>query len=134
MRSASDQCDLPIAAMAAMEKQCTVLIADSKQQPGAPADLRNVLEKGKPSEKIVAMKKTILLLIQGEILDGFLMTIIRFVLPQEDHALKKLSLMYLEIVDKTDKAGKLLPEFILVCNQILNDLNHPNEHQRDRGN
>jgi coatomer subunit beta len=130
VRSASDQCDLPIAAMAAMEKQCTVLIADSKQQPGAPADLRNVLEKGKPSEKIVAMKKTILLLIQGEILDGFLMTIIRFVLPQEDHALKKLSLMYLEIVDKTDKAGKLLPEFILVCNQILNDLNHPNEYIR----
>ena len=81
-------------------------------------------------EKIAAMKQTILMMMDGEILDGFLMTIIRFVLPQEDHTLKKLSLLYLEVVDKVDEKGTLLPEFILVCNQILNDLNHPNEYIR----
>ena len=88
------------------------------------------LEKGKHPEKIAAMKKTIILMMNGEILDGFLMVIIRFVLPQENHELKKLSLIYLEIVDKVDAQGKLLPEFILVCNQVLNDLNHPNEYIR----
>jgi coatomer subunit beta len=89
-----------------------------------------MLEKGKMPDKIAAMKKTIILMMNGEILEGFLMVIIRFVLPQEDHELKKLSLIYLEIVDKVDAQGKLLPEFILVCNQVLNDLNHPNEYIR----
>ena len=112
-----------------MEKQCSVLI-HSKDPPGVVADIRDALEKGKMPDKIAAMKKTIMLMMSGEILDGFLMVIIRFVLPQEDHQLKKLSLIYLEIVDKTDAAGKLLPEFILVCNQVLNDLNHPNEYIR----
>jgi coatomer subunit beta len=92
--------------------------------------LREQLEKGSIPAKIDCMKKTIMMLMNGEILDGLLMTIIRFVLPQEDHGLKKLCLIYLEIVDKVDSAGKLLPEFILVCNQILNDLNHPNEYIR----
>ena len=75
---------------------------------------RRDLEKGKTHEKVNAMKKTILMMINGEMMDGFLMIIIRFVLPDEDRELKKLSLLYLEIVDKTDAAGKMLPEFILV--------------------
>jgi coatomer subunit beta len=116
--------------MAAMEKQCSVLVNNPRQTPGVAADIRERLEKGKMADKIDCMKQTIMLLISGEILDGLLMTIIRFVLPQEDHTLKKLCLIYLEIVDKVDAEGKLLPEFILVCNQILNDLNHPNEYIR----
>ena len=113
-----------------MEKQCTVLVHNSKLAPGNAADVRERLEKGKTPDKIACMKQTIMMLMNGEILDGLLMTIIRFVLPQEDHTLKKLCLIYLEIVDKADAEGKLLPEFILVCNQILNDLNHPNEYIR----
>ena len=42
------------------------------------------------------------------------MHIIRFVLPSRNHVLKKLSLLYLEAVDKVDANGKLKPEMILV--------------------
>ena len=41
--------------------------------------------------------------------------IIRFVMPQDDHTLKKLLLLYWEIVPKTNAEGKLLHEMILVC-------------------
>jgi coatomer subunit beta len=33
-------------------------------------------------------------------------------------------------VPKYDSEGKLLPEMILVCNALRNDLNHPNEYIR----
>jgi coatomer subunit beta len=53
-----------------------------------------------------------------------------FVLPHEDNHLRKLCLVYLEIVDKTGPQGKMLPEMILVCNMIRNELTHPNEYSR----
>jgi coatomer subunit beta len=43
-----------------------------------------------------------------------LMTIIRYVMPIDDHKIKKLLLLYWEIVDKTTPEGKLLDVFILV--------------------
>ena len=43
------------------------------------------------------------------------MTIIRFVLPVQDHTIKKLLLIFWEIVPKTQSDGKLLHEMILVC-------------------
>lgn len=43
------------------------------------------------------------------------MTIIRFLLPTNDHTLKKLLLIFWEIVPKTTGDGKLLQEMILVC-------------------
>jgi coatomer subunit beta len=39
-------------------------------------------------------------------------------------------MLYWETVDKYDAAGALLPEMILVCNALRNDLNHPNEFIR----
>jgi coatomer subunit beta len=32
-----------------------------------------------------------------------------------------------QVARKYDGNGKLLPEMILVCNALRNDLNHPNE-------
>lgn len=51
----------------------------------------------------------------GERLPGLLMIIIRFVLPLHDHTIKKLLLIFWEIVPKTTADGKLLQEMILVC-------------------
>ena len=59
------------------------------------------------------------------------MTIIRFVLPnQRNKLLKKLVLLFFEMVPKTDGEGKLLSEMILLCNALRNDLQHPNEYVR----
>lgn len=65
--------------------------------------------------KISALKKVIQLILNGERLPGILMTVIRFVMPVEDHTVKKLLLVFWEIVPKTTSDGKLLQEMILVC-------------------
>lgn len=69
-------------------------------------------------------------MLNGERLPGVLMTIIRFVLPLQNHMLKKLLLVYWEIVPKTSAQGKLLQEMILVCDAYRKDLQHPNEFLR----
>ncbi len=58
------------------------------------------------------------------------MTIIRFVLPNNDHQIKKLLLIFWEIWPKTTPDGKLLHEMILVCDAYRKDLQHPNEFIR----
>ena len=65
--------------------------------------------------KAQALKKVIIMVLNGERLPGLLMTIIRFVLPSTDHTLKKLLLVFWEIWPKTSQDGKLLHEMILVC-------------------
>jgi coatomer subunit beta len=48
----------------------------------------------------------------------------------QDHVIKKLLLVYWEIVPKTSPDGKLLHEMILVCDAYRKDLQHPNEFIR----
>lgn len=72
-------------------------------------------EHGTVAKKISTLKKVIHLILQGEKYPGLLMTIIRFLLPNNDHTLKKLLLIFWEIVPKTTSDGKLLQEMILVC-------------------
>jgi len=88
------------------------------------------LEKGSTQAKIDAVKKIILLMLSGERLPGLLMSIIRFALPLHNHTVKKLLLIYWEIVPKTSADGKLLQEMILVCDAYRKDLQHPNEFVR----
>jgi len=58
------------------------------------------------------------------------MTVIRFCINQEDHQIKKLLMLYWEIVPKYGPDGKLMAEMILVCNALRNDLISPNEYIR----
>ena len=88
------------------------------------------MESPKVEDKIKAVKESIGLMLQGEHLPKVLMSVIRFCITQEDHFLKKLLMIYWEVVPKYDGEGKLLPEMILVCNALRNDLNHPNEYIR----
>jgi coatomer subunit beta len=81
----------------------------------------------------------------GEAMPRILMQVIRFCINSDDKQLKKLCMLYWEVVPKYQEmtgeellqqaAGhpisrKLLPEMILVCNALMNDLNHPNEYVR----
>lgn len=69
-------------------------------------------------------------MLNGETVPPLLMPIIQFVMTKDDKDLKKLLLIYWEIVEKTNSQGKLLPELVLVCNNLRNDLNHANEYVR----
>lgn len=77
--------------------------------------LFEILEQGDEKVQISTLKQVIKLLLNGERLPGLLMTIIRFVMPSQNHTIKKLLLIFWEIVPKTTPDGKLLQEMILVC-------------------
>ena len=113
-----------------MEKSCTLLVHFDKGTPAIATEIKEALEGSDMSAKIEAMKKAISLLLNGETLPQLFITIVRYVLPSEDHTVQKLLLLYLEIIDKKDQKGRVLPEMILICQNLRNNLQHPNEYIR----
>ena len=96
------------------DKPCTVLISYEESEPPQLIEIKKQLETGSPQDKIDTMKRVILLMLNGENMAQLLMPIIRFVMTLDDKKIKKLVLLFLEIVEKTTADGKLLPEMILV--------------------
>jgi coatomer subunit beta len=91
------------------------------------------------------LKAAIMAMLGGEAMPRILMQVIRFCINSNDKQLKKLCMLYWEVVPKyqeltseeilAQSAGhkvqrKMLPEMLLVCNALMNDLNHPNEYVR----
>lgn len=113
-----------------MEKSCTFLIHFDKGTPAIANEIKESLEGNDVEAKIDAMKKAIMLLLNGETLPQLFITIVRYVLPSEDHTVQKLLLLYLETIEKTDSKGRVLPEMILICQNLRNNLQHPNEYIR----
>ncbi|CAL9243919.1 unnamed protein product [Arabidopsis halleri] len=113
-----------------MEKSCTLLIYYDKGTPAIANEIKEALEGNDVSAKIDALKNAIMLLLNGETLPQLFITIIRYVLTTEDHTVQKLLLLYLETIEKTDSKGKVLPEMILICQNLRNNLQHPNEYIR----
>ncbi|KAL0839233.1 hypothetical protein ABMA28_016000 [Loxostege sticticalis] len=117
--------------MAGVEQPCYTLINfPTDAEPHNEMQLKLDLEKGDTKKKIEALKKVIGIILSGEKIPGLLMIIIRFVLPLQDHTIKKLLLIFWEIVPKTTADGKLMQEMILVCDAYRKDLQHPNEFLR----
>nr|CAB3232868.1 coatomer subunit beta-like [Phallusia mammillata] len=119
--------------MTSAESICYTLIYSpsvTDSEPVNEAKLKNDIEHGDIRIKTEALKKVILMTLNGEKLQGLLMTIIKYLLPSDDHTVKKLLLIFWEIWPKTDQQGKLRPEMILVCDAYRKDLQHPNEFIR----
>ena len=116
--------------MANMEKTCTLLVHFDKGTPALANEIKEQLAGHDVALKVDGMKKAVMLLLNGESLPSLFITIVRYVLPSEDHTIQKLLLLYLEIIDKTDSKGKILPEMILICQNLRNNLQHPNEYIR----
>ncbi|KAK4267696.1 hypothetical protein QN277_024442 [Acacia crassicarpa] len=113
-----------------MEKPCTLLVRFDKGTPALANEILEALERNDDAAKIDAMKKAIMLLLYGDTNPQLFIAIVRCVLPSEDHTVQKLLLLYLEIIEKTDSKGKVFPEMILICQNLRNNLQHPNEYIR----
>ncbi|KAM7476164.1 hypothetical protein LguiB_023407 [Lonicera macranthoides] len=113
-----------------VEKSCTLLIHFDQGTPAIASEIKEALEGKDVPSKIDAMKKAIMLLLNGETIPQLFITVVRFVVPSEDHTIQKLLLLYFEIIDKTDSRGKVLQEMILICQNLMNNLNHSNEYIR----
>ena len=84
-------------------------------------ELRSQLEKGSERGKIEAMKTLLHLTANGDHVTALslLMHVIRFVLPgQKNKLLKKLVLLFFEMVPTRDPEGRLRQEMILVWYNI----------------
>lgn len=117
--------------MSTAELPCYTLInvlGDSEAQ--SDQKLAEDLEKGDLRVKTDALKRVIQQILNGEKMPSLLMVIIKFLMPLDDHTIKKLLLIFWEIVPKTGQDGKLLQEMILVCDAYRKDLQHPNEYIR----
>lgn len=132
----------------ANESYCTFTLAGDMTAGGLPseADIRKDLEDNDPKVKRHALKAAIMAMLGGEAMPDILMQVIRFCINSQDKPLKKLCMLYWEVVPKYQEptsaeihaalsggpavTQKLLPEMILVCNALLNDLKHPNEYVR----
>ncbi|KAF0895794.1 hypothetical protein E2562_016527 [Oryza meyeriana var. granulata] len=114
-----------------MEKPCTLLVHFDKGSPWMASEIKADLEGSDVAAKADAMNCAIMLLLYGETLPHLFLTVVRYVLLSEDHTIKKLLLLYLEIVDRREpKSGRVLPEMILVVGLLRKNLQHPNEYIR----
>lgn len=115
--------------MSTQEANSTLLISYDGASV-TPKELKDTIEKGDIAAKTSALKKMILLQLNGESQGQLIMTVIKNLVPLDDHTIKKLLLYFWEVVDKADGNGVLLPEIILLCSFLRSDLQHPNEYIR----
>lgn len=73
-----------------------------------------MLMKKSVDKKIDAMKQIITMINNGENLSQLFMSVIQLVVPEKNHTLRKLLLLYWEVIDKHGPDGKLKQEMILV--------------------
>lgn len=132
----------------ANESYCTFTLASDVTAGGLPseAEIAKDLESNDDNVKKTALKAAILAMLGGEAMPRILMQVIRFCINSNDKQLKKLCMLYWEVVPKYQEPTsdeilaaasggppvqhKMLPEMLLVCNALMNDLNHPNEYVR----
>ncbi|SAL98315.1 hypothetical protein [Absidia glauca] len=114
-----------------MTEYCYTLVHqdDATEQPSLQ-DFQRAFEKGSDETRVETMKQLLVIMLNGDPMEKLLLHVIRFVLPSKNKQLKKLLHIYWEICPKTKPDGKLKEEFILVCNALRNDLQHPNEYIR----
>lgn len=78
-----------------VEKVCTMLVHTDKAGQFTSSEIKEALEGSDPERKAEAMRRAIMMLLAGEQLPQLFITIVRYVLPSEDHAVQKLLLCYL---------------------------------------
>lgn len=71
-----------------------MLVAD-RGSPASATEIREALEGPSTEAKQQALQKAIMMLLAGEQLPQLFITIVRYVLPSEDHLVQKLLLLYL---------------------------------------
>lgn len=76
-----------------VERSCSMLVYSDR--PASASEIKEALEGNDPNAKIEAMQKAISMLLNGEQLPALFITIVRYVLPSEDHTVQKLLLLYL---------------------------------------
>jgi coatomer subunit beta len=78
---------------ASIERSCSMIVHLDK--PGTAGEIKTALEGNDDERKIQALKKAIAMMLSGEQIPGLFISMIRYVLPSEDHTIQRLLLLYL---------------------------------------
>jgi coatomer subunit beta len=90
------------------EKSCGIILYNDSSEVPNLQKIKQDFEKGSDEAKIEALKKVIYLLLNGDKVQQLMVPIIRYVTPCKDHFIKKLLLIYWELVDKQNTGDALL--------------------------
>jgi len=113
-------------------KPCFLIIDYDVSTPPSSKEIATLIEKGTEEEKIDAMKTLILMILQDENFPRMIMTVVQHAMRSESKYIKKLLLIYWEVIEKTNPDGTLKDEMVMLCNALRNDLLSPNEFVRAR--
>ncbi|MES1916660.1 MAG: hypothetical protein MHM6MM_008458 [Cercozoa sp. M6MM] len=116
------------------QERCSMLLSPFVDQEGkqlrySAEALASDIEKGTDEQREAALKYA---LCSGniEVLQRLVLPVIKFCPLSRSKLLKKLALLFWEVVPKTDAQGQLLPQMLLVCQGLLSNLQSPNEFVR----
>nr|PVC51903.1 coatamer subunit beta [Theileria orientalis] len=112
------------------ESDCPIYIDLDTSHLGSLNSIRKNLEDNKLSRKVKAMEDLLLFHLRGDDVSGFLMDIIRFIVPNNNHRIKRLVYLFFHTFNMNKPDGTPRDELILVCNALRNDLCSPNEFIR----
>jgi coatomer subunit beta len=87
-------------------------------KPVSANEIKEALEGNDAYAKVEAMQKAISMILNGEQLPALFITIVRYVLPSEDHTVQKLLLLYLVRRNRCPPAGSSCPERCLRCGLV----------------
>jgi len=115
------------------EKYCYFVIGpDEASEVPASSEIQNSFIKGTLPEKKANLKRLIRLVANDETYPRLLMPVLTNLQMLQDHEMKKLLLLYWEVVEKLKVDGEVKDEIILACNALRKDLLSPNEFVRGR--
>jgi len=98
---------------AAAERPASIIVNWEPEQPVNMMELKSALAEKEVSTKIGAVKQIVSMITNGENLSNLFMTVTQYTATNNDHYLKKLLLLYWEVIDKRGPDGKLKPEMIM---------------------
>lgn len=101
------------------EKYCTQLINFETKPSITKKQLKETLEASPQNvtddEKIEAMKTLLMMQLNGEDFSHLLMTIIQYVLPNQNKMMKKLAYYYLETMNRREPGSGKMISYLLMC-------------------
>jgi len=96
------------------EASCTLTIFAEASALPKVEELRTQLESKDEAVKIEALRQIVFYLMAGENMSRLLMPVIKYCLHTENHTIKRILLIFWEVVEKKRPDGHLLHEMILV--------------------
>lgn len=112
------------------EQLCPFIIANDVESAPKVIEMQATFSEGKIEDKVIALQQLIKLIIQDNSYPNLMMSVLKYLVPSDDHEIKKLLLLYWETVEKLKPDGTVRDELLLACNTIRKDLLHSNEYIR----